>query len=392
MKYNFDEIIERNNTNSLKYDFAAEYGKPEGLIKLWVADMDFKTAPCVTEALIKSAEHAVYGYSETKKDGAYFQAVKSWFADRFDFETRPEWLVKTPGIVYAICAAINAFTEPGGSVMIQTPVYYPFKESIEANGRKCVTNSLVYENGRYFIDFDDFESKIIENNVKLFILCSPHNPAGRVWMFDELVKMGEICLEHNVLVLSDEIHCDFVYKSYKHIIFGSINRDFLNNSIIFTAPSKTFNLAGLQLSNNFIADNNLRRKFKHEIIKTGYSQHNTMGLVSCQAAYESGGEWVDALVIYLENSYNYAKNFIAVNLPEIKLAELEGTYLMWLDLNAYGFSESELDKLMAEKAGLWVSKGSVFGEEGRGFIRINIACPFDTLKTALDRLAGALNI
>ena len=392
MKYNFDEIIDRRNTNSLKYDFAAERGKPEGVIPLWVADMDFKTAPCVTDALVKSAEHAIFGYSEVKKDGDYFQAVRNWFTERFDFEVKSEWLVKAPGVVYALCAAINAFTKAGDSVMIQTQVYYPFKQSIEVNGRITVTNSISYKNDKYYIDFDDFEAKIVENNVKLFVLCSPHNPVGRVWTKDELVKMGDICLKYNVLVLSDEIHCDFIYKGHTHIVFGAINERFLNNSIICTSPSKTFNLAGLQLSNIFISDNILRRKFKKEIEKTGYSQHNTMGIVSCQVAYESGGEWVDELVKYLENNYTYAKEFIAANLPEIRLAELEGTYLLWLDLNAYDFSEVEIDRVITEKARLWVSNGVTFGSEGKGFIRINIACPLETLKTAFNRLAEALRM
>ena len=390
MQYNFDEIIERKGTNSLKHDFAAERGVPEGLISLWVADMDFKTAPCVTEALIESAKHSVFGYSETKKSGRYFHAVRDWFAKRFDFRIKPEWLVKTPGIVYAICAAIRAFANPKESVMIQTPVYYPFRESIEANGRKTITSPLLCEDGKYYMDFDDFESKIEKNKVKLFILCSPHNPVGRVWTVGELTKIGKICQKHGVLVISDEIHCDFVYSGHKHTVFGAIGEDFLKNSVICTSPSKTFNLAGLQLSNIFIADNILRRKFRREISKTGYSQHNSMGLVSCQAAYESGGEWVDALVGYLEKNYLYIKGFISDNLPQVRLAKLEGTYLAWLDLNAYGFSEAELDRAMTEKAKLWVDNGSIFGGEGKGFIRINIACPLETLKRAFDQLARAL--
>ena len=390
MKYNFDEIIDRRGTNSLKYDFAAERGVPDGLIPMWVADMDFKTAPCVTEALTKSVNHAIYGYSEVKRVGGYFQAIEKWFGERFGFEIKPEWPVKTPGVVFAVCAAINAFTEPGGGVMIQTPVYYPFKESIEANGRKTITNPLVYKNGKYYIDYDGFEAKITENKVKLFILCSPHNPVGRVWTTEELERMGNICIKHKVIVLSDEIHCDFVYENHRHTVFGAINGEFLNNSLICTSPSKTFNLAGLQIANTFIADKNLRRKFKKEIIKTGYSQHNTMGLVSCQAAYENGGEWVDGLIKYLAENYKYAKDFLSVNLPEIKAAELEGTYLLWLDLNAYGFSETELDGIITEKAGIWVDNGDIFGDEGRGFIRINIACPLETLKTALYKLSDAL--
>jgi len=390
MKYNFDEVIDRYNTQCIKYDFAAERGKPEGLIPLWVADMDFQTAPCVTEALIRSAEHAIFGYSDTKKNGGYFNALRNWFETRFHFTLQPDWLVKTPGVVYALYAAVKAFTEPNESVMIQTPVYYPFRSSIEDNDRQLVTNPLVYTDGKYTIHFEDFESKIMEHQVKLFILCSPHNPVGRVWSKSELTQMGEICQKHNVFVIADEVHCDFVYPGHQHTVFGTISEAFLNNSMICTAPSKTFNLAGLQTANMFIADAGLRQRFKKEITKTGYSQLNSMGLVACQAAYTGGGEWLGELLVYLAGNYAFAKEFIESRLPKIRLAELEGTYLHWLDLNAYGFSESELDRLLINKAGLWVDNGSIFGEEGNGFIRINAACPRSVLKTALDQLAAAL--
>jgi len=390
IKHNFDEQIDRRGTNSIKHDFAAEYGKSEGLIPLWVADMDFRTPPCVTEVLVRSAEHSIFGYSEAKKDGYYFAALQKWFAQRFGFKASPEWLVKTPGVVFALCAAIRAFTEPGDAVLIQSPVYYPFRETVEVNGRRLVANPLANVGGKYCIDFDDFENKIAKNSVRLFILCSPHNPVGRVWTKDELIRIGEICLKHNVLVVSDEIHCDFVYGDNRHTVFGTINEAFLDNSIICTSPSKTFNLAGLQAANIFIANAKLRQEFKREIRKTGYSQLNTMGLVSCQAAYENGGEWLDELLAYLWRNYDYTKKIINTSLPKIRLAELEGTYLLWLDMNAYGFSETELDRILVEKAGLWVSKGSVFGGEGKGFIRINIACPLAVLEKAFEQLVAAL--
>jgi len=390
MKHNFDEVIDRYNTNSLKYDFAVERGKPDGLIPLWVADMDFRTAPCVTEALVKSAEHSIFGYSEAKKNGAYFDVVRKWFAERLGFEVKSEWLVKSPGVVFALYAAVRASTVAGDGVLIQPPVYYPFRESVEATGRQPVTSPLSYMDGKYGINFDDFENQIIKNNVKAFILCSPHNPVGRVWTKSELTQMGEICLKHNVIVISDEIHCDFVYGAGKHTVFASINEAFLNNSIICTAPSKTFNLAGLQTANIFIADPALKSRFREEAAKTGYSQLNTMGLVACEAAYRGGGEWLDELLVYLERNYNYVKEFIKTNLPKIRVVELEGTYLLWLDMNAYGFSEAELERVIVEKARLWVSKGSAFGEEGKGFIRVNIGCPLSTLEKAFNQLAAAL--
>jgi len=390
MKHNFDEVIDRYNTNSLKYDFAAERGKPAGLIPLWVADMDFRTAPCVTEALVKSAEHAIFGYSDTKKNGACFAAVREWFAERLDFKVKSEWLVKTPGVVFALYAAVRASTGAGDGVLIQPPVYHPFREAVEATGRRLVTSPLLYTGGKYGINFTDFEDQIIKNNVKVFIMCSPHNPVGRVWTKSELTRMGEICLKHNVTVISDEIHCDFVYGTVKHTVFGSINHKFLNNSIICTAPSKTFNLAGLQAANIFIADPALRYRFREEVVNTGYSQLNTMGLVAAEAAYRGGSEWLDELLVYLERNYNYLKEFINTNLPKIHVVELEGTYLLWLDMNAYGFSETELERIIAGKARLWVSKGSSFGDEGKGFIRVNIACPLSTLKKAFNQLAAAL--
>jgi cystathionine beta-lyase len=352
--------------------------------------MDFRTAPCVTRALVKSAEHAIFGYSDTKKNGACFTAVREWFSERLDFNVKPEWLVKTPGVVFALYAAVRASTGEGDGVLIQPPVYYPFREAVEVTGRRLVTSPLTYTGGKYGINFSDFEDQIIKNNVKAFILCSPHNPVGRVWTKSELTQMGKICLKHNVTVISDEIHCDFVYGTVKHTVFGTINEKFLNNSIICTAPSKTFNLAGLQAANIFIAEPKLRSRFREETANTGYSQLNTMGLAACEAAYRGGGEWLDELLVYLEKNYNYVKQFIDANLPKIHVVDLEGTYLLWLDMNAYGFSETELERIIVGKARLWVSKGSSFGEEGKGFIRVNIACPLSTLEKAFNQLAKAL--
>lgn len=388
MKYNFDEIIDRRNTNSLKHDFTKERGKPDGLIPLWVADMDFKIPVEVTQALAKATEHSIFGYTEVKED--YFAALKNWFGTNFDFEIQPQWLVKTPGVVFAIAMAVRAFTQKGDAVLIQQPVYYPFFETINVNERKVVNNSLVYQDGTYHIDFDDFEAKIIANKIKLFILCSPHNPVGRVWSKEELTKIGTICRQHGCLVMSDEIHCDFVYEGYKHHIFGSLGSEFLENSIICTAPSKTFNLAGLQVSNTFIANKELRHKFKKEIEKAGYSQLNGMGIVACQSAYQYGQDWLNQLKIYLAENLAYLRSFLAENLPQIKLVEPQGTYLTWLDFSALNLSQEELDELITHKAKLWLDGGTMFGSEGNGFQRINIACPREVLKTALLQLKVGL--
>lgn len=389
MKYDFDEIIDRRNTNSLKYDFAKESGLPEDVLPLWVADMDFKTPEEVTKALVKSARHSIFGYTEVKED--YFNSLSSWFLDGFDFDIQPQWLVKTPGVVFAIALAIRAFTRKGDAVLIQKPVYYPFSETILANERKLVNNPLVYEEGKYHIDFKDFENKIIENKVKLFILCSPHNPVGRVWTRDELINIGKLCLKHNCLIVSDEIHCDFIYNGYKHHVFSTIAPEFLNSSIICTAPSKTFNLAGLQISNILIANKELRCGFERELNKTGYSQHNTMGLAACQNAYEYGRDWLNHLQNYLTENLNYLRGFLKERLPQIKLIEPEGTYLVWLDCKALGLSQKELDSLVTHKAKLWLDSGTLFGAEGWGFQRINIACPKAVLEEALLRLEKTIN-
>lgn len=387
MMHDFNQIINRIGTNSIKYDFAIERGKPADSLPLWVADMDFMTAPAVTDALLKVVQHGIYGYSESKQD--YYEAVHRWFLKRFHWETKKEWLVKTPGVVYAIATAVRALTKEGDGVLIQQPVYYPFSETIKANHRILINNPLIYEDGAYHIDFEDFETKIIQNKVKLFILCSPHNPVGRVWSKKELTRLGEICLKHTVIVISDEIHADFIYKGYEHTIFSSIRPDFAENSILCTAPSKTFNLAGLQVSNIFIANKDIRRKFREEIIRSGYSQLNTMGLIACQAAYEHGAEWLDELKEYLEGNLDYVRNFLIERLPQIKLIEPQGTYLVWLDFQELQLSEKELEDIIVHKAGLWLDHGTMFGSDGAGFQRVNIACPREILEKAFLQLEKA---
>lgn len=385
---NFDEIIDRKNTNSLKYDFAKERGRDEDILPLWVADMDFRTAQPILDALHKTVEHGIFGYSEAKEP--YFNALCGWFLKYYNWNIEQKWVTKTPGIVYAIGVAIQSFTKEGDAVLIQQPVYYPFAETITANNRKLVNNQLHYENGVYTIDFEDFEQKIVDNNVKLFLLCSPHNPVGRVWRRKELLKLGEICLKHNVLVVSDEIHCDFTYEGHPHIPFASLSDAFAENSITCTAPTKTFNLAGLQISNILIPNPAIRRKFRDGLDATGYSQCNVMGLVACQAAYEKGEEWYLALKKYLAENLDYARTFIRTRLPKIKLIEPEGTYLIWLDCSGLGLNVRELEDLVAKKAKLWLDGGFIFGKESEQFQRINIACPRSTLQRALEQLESAV--
>jgi len=388
MRYNFDEIIDRKNTDSLKYDLAVKRGKPEEILPLWIADMDFKTPPCVTRALVDKSRHGIFGYSDTGND--YAIILQNWFHRNFDWDVKPEWLVKTPGIVYAICTAIRALTIRGDAVLIQQPVYYPFWGSVSYNKRIPVINELIYDDGKYVIDFEDFEKKIIENNVKLFVLCNPHNPVGRVWTRDELVRMGDICVKHGVIVVSDEIHADFIYSGHKHLVFADLKPEFNQITITCTSPTKTFNLAGLQISNIFIAESNIRRSFKQEIAKSGYSQLNVMGIIACKAAYEGGYEWLNELRAYLAENLNFIRDFLKNKLPQIKLAEPEGTYLVWLDCKGLGLNDKQLDDLIVHKAGLWLDAGPMFGAGGEGFQRINIACPKAILEKALMQLEQAI--
>lgn len=388
MKYDFDTVINRKNTNSLKYDFAVERGRPEDVLPLWVADMDFKAPKEVLDALHHAVEHGIFGYSEVKKD--YFDVLHDWFCEHFGWDIKEEWLIKTPGVVFAITLAIRAFTKEKDGVMIQQPVYYPFEETIVLNNRTLAVNYLVYKDGKYSIDFADFEQQIIDKKVKLFILCSPQNPVGRVWTIEELSRLGEICLNHDVLIVSDEIHCDFTYPGYQHTVFANINDAFAEHTITCTSPSKTFNLAGLQVSNIFIKNEQIRRRFNLELEKSGYSQLNTLGLVGCKAAYQYGAPWLKALKEYLSGNLAYLRKYLHSNLPMIKLIEPEGTYLVWLDFSELNLSAPQMKELIVDKARLWLDRGLIFGKNGTGFERINIACPRATLQHALEQLHKAV--
>ena len=386
--YDFNKIIDRHGTNCLKFDFAKERGKNGDELSLWVADMDFEVAKPITDALQAQVNHGIYGYSEVKSD--YFEIVKNWFKDNFYWEIKKGSLVKTPGVVYAIAMAVKAFTKEGEAVIIQQPVYYPFSEMIIANNRKLVNSPLVLKDGRYEIDFEDFEKKIVKNNVKLFILCSPHNPVGRVWSVEELKKIGDICIKHDVVIFSDEIHADFVYEPNKHHVFASLGESYAANSVIATAPSKSFNIAGLQVSNIFIENKKLRDAFRNEIVKSGYSQLNTMGLVAARAAYESGKEWLDEVRAYIRDNLIFFRDYLKENIGELSLIEPEGTYLVWVDFRKLGLSEKQREDLIVNKAKLWIDSGAMFGVDGEGFERFNIACSRSYLKQALDSLKKAV--
>ena len=386
-RYDFDKEISRCNTNSLKYDFAVERGRPADVLPLWVADMDFPAPQPVLDALHKAVDHGIFGYSEVKDE--YYRAVSAWFKKYFGWETQSEWLVKTPGVVYALAIAVRALTEPRDGVMIQPPVYYPFYEVIRDNDRRIVENELLYLNRHYEIDFTDFETKIKENGVKLFLLCSPHNPVGRVWTKAELQKIGEICEKYGVIVVSDEIHCDLAFSEHPHTVFSDACPSLAERSVICTAPSKTFNLAGLQVSNIWIANSDIRRKFQKEIDRSGYSQLNALGLVAAQAAYESGEEWLTQCKSYMLGNLDLLRSFLQDRIPKIKLVEPEGTYFAWLDCSGLGLDRKELNDLIINKAKLWLDAGHVFGRNSAQFQRVVLACTRKTLEQALTQLDAA---
>ena len=386
MKFDFDAVVNRKNTNAIKYDLAKKRGKPEDAVSLWVADMDFPTAPCIQKAVAEKAAHGIWGYS--RPDNRYYDALKKWYKERHNFEVQNEWVVNTPGVCFALAAAIKAFTKEGESVLIQKPVYYPFFNIINSLQRKVVNSSLILKNNHYEIDFDDFERKIVQENVKMFILCSPHNPGGRVWTKQELQKISEICLAHNVLVVSDEIHSDITFGSNVHTVYGSLSEQALKNSIICTAPSKSFNLAGLQFSNIFIADEKLRKAFSEELEKTGYDEPSVFGIVAATAAYSEGADWFDSVKSYIWENILFAKKYIEENSPQIKVLVPEGTYLLWLDFSKTGLSDSEINDRVLNKAKVWLDSGSMFGKEGEKFQRINCATPRIILEDALKRICS----
>lgn len=388
MKYNFDTIIDRTNTFASKYDLAERRHKPLDAISLWVADMDFKTAPCIQKALAERAEHGIFGYSWP--DNRYYSAVREWFKNRHNFDVQDEWIVTTPGVVFAIALAIRAFTNEGDGVLIQKPVYYPFFNTINALNRRVVNNPLILRNGHYEIDFEDFENKIVSENVKLFIFCSPHNPGGRVWTKQELECISEICIRHNVLVVSDEIHSDITFGTNRHTVYASLSEEAAQNCVICTSPSKTFNLAGLQFSNIFIPNKEKRTLFKMERNRTGYDEPSLMGITAAVSAYKDGGDWFDEVKEYIWQNIQFAKSYIVEHCPKIKVIEPEGTYLLWLDFTAFTeLSDAEICDRVLNKAKVWLDDGRMFGTEGEKFQRINCATPRKILENALERICNA---
>jgi cystathionine beta-lyase len=382
---NFDEIIDRRNTDSLKFDFAVRRGKPADILPLWVADMDFRTSSFVLRAIKERTEHGIFGYTEAGE--SYYEAVSEWMEKHHDLKVNREWVLVTPGVVFALAMAVKAYTEPGDAILIEQPVYYPISEVITDNGRKAVSSNLVLSrNGVYRMDFADIEEKIREHHIKLFILCSPHNPVGRVWTLEELKELADICVRNKVILLSDEIHEDFVYPGHTHHTILNVDERLKDYSVTCTSPSKTFNLAGLQISNIIIPNRDLRRRFRKQIDAAGFSQQNTLGLTACEAAYRHGEEWYQGVMEYLRANLSFLKQYLCLNFPEVNVIEPEGTYLVWLDLRKLGLSDRELEDRIVHTAKLWLDGGAIFGPTGAGFQRINIATGRSVLKEALDRL------
>lgn len=383
----FDSIVNRKDTRCLKYDFAERRRMPKDVLPLWVADMDFQTSSYIEDALIERVKHGIFGYSEVQTP--YFEIVRDWMKTHHNWEVQEKWLVKTPGVVFALAMAVKAYTNPGDGVLIQLPVYYPFSEVILENGRRVVNNPLYLgEDFRYHMDFADLEQKIVAESIRLCFLCNPHNPVGRVWTEEELIKFGDLCVKHQVVVVSDEIHQDFVFKG-KHQVFANLKPDYQAISITCTSPSKTFNLASMMLSNIFIPNQELRRRFRKEMDGAGISQLGVMGLVACEAAYSKGEVWYQAMLSYVAENLAFTRTYVEEQLHGVRMVEHEGTYLVWLDFRGLGLDDLELEKRMVQKAKLWLDNGKMFGECGKGFWRINVACPRSLLEEALGRIRGA---
>ena len=384
--FNFDEVVDRKNTNCVKWDTMTD--KPEDTIPLWVADMDFKSPKAIEEALATRVSHGIYGYSIISDE--YLQTVVDWMAKRHDWKIEKEWIVPTPGVVTALKLCVNSYTNEGDAIIINKPVYYPFDFSIDLNNRKIIENTMIFKEDHYECDFEAFEQSIIDNDVKMYILCNPYNPIGKVWKQEELKKLGDICKKHHVLVVSDEIHHDFVYGENQHVPFYNVDESFKDFSIICTAPSKTFNLAGLQTSNIVIYNEELRKKYQASMDRYGINPPNFMGIIACMTAYSKCELWLDEMLEYVYDNFMYLDNYLKENLPEIKLVKPEGLYLAWVDFRALGLSHEELEKLMLEKAHIWLDEGYIFGTGGSGFERFNLAMPRSLLEETLQRITAVI--
>lgn len=378
MKYDFDKTIDRRATNSYKWDSA-----PEGVLPMWVADMDFRTAPAIIDALQKRVAHGIFGY--TRVPDAYYGAVTSWFSRRHGWDIDREWIIYTSGVVPAVSAVIKALTVPGDKVIVQTPVYNCFFSSIRNNGCEIVSNPLRRTADTYEMDFDALERCAADPRAKVMLLCNPHNPAGRVWTPDELTRLGNICLRNGVTVVADEIHCELVYQGFKYTPFASLSDAFLHRSVTCVSPSKAFNIAGLQIANIVAFDNDLRSRIDKAININEVCDVNPFGVAATIAAYNEGEEWLNQLVDYLHGNYEAMAEFCRRELPEFPITRLEGTYLVWMDCSSLGMPSDALEHALLDDACLWLNAGTMYGAEGEGYMRWNIACPRSVMLDGLNR-------
>ncbi|EFA91487.1 aminotransferase, class I/II [Hoylesella buccalis ATCC 35310] len=386
MKYDFDEIVNRRGTNSVKWDEAKE----EGVIPMWVADMDFKAAPCILEALKKRVEHGVFGY--TIVPDSYYESIISWFERRHQWHIERDWIIYTSGVVPAISAIIKALTEPGDKVLVQTPVYNCFFSSIRNNGCTIAENALVRKGNSYEIDFDDFERQAADEKTKVFLLCNPHNPAGRVWTQEELSRMNDICLRHNVKVIADEIHCELVMPGHVFTPFAAVSKACQDNCITTNSPTKSFNIAGLQIANIITSNAEDRQKIDRAININEVCDVNPFGVIALQAAYNEGEDWIDQLNVYLWENYQALKTFFKDNLPQLEVINLEGTYLVWVNVRATGMTGDELTEKLLKEGKVFVNRGTMYGKTtGADYIRINIAMPRSLMLEGLKRMKDVID-
>ena len=385
MKYDCDEIIPRRGTNSVKWDIAKE----DGVIPMWVADMDFQAAPCIRQALKERMDHGVFGY--TLVPNSYYESIISWFDRRHQWKIDRNWILYTSGVVPAISAIIKALTEPGDKVLVQTPVYNCFFSSIRNNGCTTAENALVRKGNSYEIDFDDFERLAADEKTKVFLLCNPHNPAGRVWTPDELSRMNDICLRHGVKVIADEIHCELVMPGYKFTPFAAVSKACQDNCITTNSPTKSFNIAGLQIANIITNNDTIKRKIDRAININEVCDVNPFGVIALQAAYNEGESWIDQLNLYLWENYKVLKDFFQEHLPKLQVLKLEGTYLVWVDISATGLKADELTNELLQQGKVMVNSGMLYGKTtGANYLRLNIAMPRSLILEALQRIAQVL--
>lgn len=390
MHYNFDEIVDRSGTNAIKYDKLKLLFGHEDLIPLWVADMDFKSPPAVTEALRKRVEHGVFGY--TLPSDEYFASIVNWLGRRHGWRVDAEYINFVPGVVKGFAFAIDEFTEKGDKVIIQPPVYHPFRIVTESIGRTVVNNPLLFENGQYKMDMDGLRRIISENDCKMIILCNPHNPGGRVWTPGELYELADLCYENNILVVSDEIHADMALRGHRHTVFASVSEKAEAISITLMAPSKTFNIAGIVSSFAVIPNPEIRKRYMSYLEPRELQQGTLFGYTATRAAYDECEDWLDQMLYYVQCNVDFVDEYLKENIPQIKAILPEASFLVWLDCRELGLSHAQLVKLFVEKAGLALNDGEMFGDGGQGFMRLNVGCPRAILRKALDNLKKAVSL